>query len=373
MNAIRAMIIWLALAFACFLPASALTSNAPQYRVWEIFSTGYDAAGTPVPTGYGPEPGAAVTPLDGVHDLSTLLAWRGKYIDGTGFYYLGNRYYNPSSGTFLSPDPLGHAASMDLYSAFNGDPVNYYDPDGALGKNNLEEKAGQAVGVSNFAVDTIEGIPGLLNHSNPFIALYEGLQQGRAYFQNPAAYSDQHRQEVQAAYQSVFNEIRQDAQTPYGRGKIQGYGGTLVASLLFGGGEVRFGTGVEQVSAQIALRERVGANITESLAAEGAEGIMASREGLIEVSQHLSTFGTDEANAAMYSRLTSAFESGQPLTGVDATFYQHELIESGLMDAGMGAREAHLSTLEIQGIPYQKGYESLLYSPEAMKFFNPGY
>jgi hypothetical protein len=48
---------------------------------------------------------------------------------------MGARYYDPQAGHFLSPDPLGHAASPDLYSAFNGDPVNNFDPDGRLGKN----------------------------------------------------------------------------------------------------------------------------------------------------------------------------------------------------------------------------------------------
>ncbi len=43
------------------------------------------------------------------------------------------------------------------------------------------------------------------------------------------------------------------------------------------------------------------------------------------------------------------------------------------MDAGMAEREAHLATLQIQGIDYTKGYESQLYSPEALKIFNPGY
>lgn len=44
-------------------------------------------------------------------------------------------YYDPTSGRFLSPDPLGHEASMDLYSYANGDPINECDPDGRFGKN----------------------------------------------------------------------------------------------------------------------------------------------------------------------------------------------------------------------------------------------
>jgi RHS repeat-associated protein len=81
-------------------------------------------------SGYGPQPGTTATPLDGTHDLSALLNWHGKYVDGTGYFYLGTRYYDPSSGTFLSADPLGHAASMDLYSYCGGDPINNYDPNG---------------------------------------------------------------------------------------------------------------------------------------------------------------------------------------------------------------------------------------------------
>ncbi len=73
------------------------------------------------------------------------------------------------------------------------------------------------------------------------------------------------------------------------------------------------------------------------------------------------TFGADPANAAMYSRLTTAFENGKALTGADAAFYQPELLESSLMDASMEARAAHLETLARQGIPYAPGYEAQLY------------
>jgi RHS repeat-associated protein len=58
--------------------------------------------------------------------------WRGKRIELTGLYWNGARYYDQISGRFISPDPAGHAGSMDLYSYANGDPVNNVDPDGRL-------------------------------------------------------------------------------------------------------------------------------------------------------------------------------------------------------------------------------------------------
>jgi len=48
---------------------------------------------------------------------------------------MGARYYNATEGRFISPDPFGHAASMDLYSFANGDPVNFVDPTGRGAQN----------------------------------------------------------------------------------------------------------------------------------------------------------------------------------------------------------------------------------------------
>jgi RHS repeat-associated protein len=66
--------------------------------------------------------------------LVTATGWRGRRVDETGLIWMGARYYDPVAGRFHSADPLGHSASQDLYSAFNGDPVNFYDPDGRFGK-----------------------------------------------------------------------------------------------------------------------------------------------------------------------------------------------------------------------------------------------
>jgi len=79
---------------------------------------------------YGPLPGIQAQTLTDVTQVAAATAWRSRRIDPTGFYWLGARYYEPTSGRFLSVDPLGHAASPSLYDFAGGDPVNSFDPDG---------------------------------------------------------------------------------------------------------------------------------------------------------------------------------------------------------------------------------------------------
>jgi RHS repeat-associated protein len=61
--------------------------------------------------------------------------YRGEQYDSDlGLYYLRARYYNPTTGRFMSRDPLsGQAkdpASLHKYLYANGDPVNGIDPSG---------------------------------------------------------------------------------------------------------------------------------------------------------------------------------------------------------------------------------------------------
>jgi RHS repeat-associated protein len=65
------------------------------------------------------------------------LRYRDYYHDAaTGFYYLPARYYDPATARFLSPDPAppsaGDPLSLNAYAYCVGDPVNSYDPTGAV-------------------------------------------------------------------------------------------------------------------------------------------------------------------------------------------------------------------------------------------------
>ncbi|MFD5949775.1 RHS repeat-associated core domain-containing protein [Streptomyces collinus] len=69
--------------------------------------------------------------------------YTGAYLDPTGLYKMGHRYYDPTLGRFTQPDPSGQEKNPYLYAG--GDPVNNSDPSGLnlvsnllLGKDLLE-------------------------------------------------------------------------------------------------------------------------------------------------------------------------------------------------------------------------------------------
>jgi RHS repeat-associated protein len=60
--------------------------------------------------------------------------FHGQYFDyDTGLLYLRSRFYDPFSGMFLQPDPLGYEQSVNHYAAFNNNPASVRDPTGLVG------------------------------------------------------------------------------------------------------------------------------------------------------------------------------------------------------------------------------------------------
>src|SRR5437899_1409301 len=70
-------------------------------------------------------------------NLAQSAAWRGRCPDITGYVWLGARYYNPESGSFLSSDPAWNGRDPNYFTFAGGDPINGFDPDGRLAKNGL--------------------------------------------------------------------------------------------------------------------------------------------------------------------------------------------------------------------------------------------
>lgn len=56
-----------------------------------------------------------------------------KYYDWeTGLYYYGFRYYNPSTGRWLSRDPIQEKGGKNLFAFVRNCPIGAYDPDGRI-------------------------------------------------------------------------------------------------------------------------------------------------------------------------------------------------------------------------------------------------
>jgi len=63
-----------------------------------------------------------------------------EYDSLTGDYFYRARYYNPSTGRFLSVDPIGFGGQdSNLYRYVGNNPVNFYDPYGLLKYNTTDE------------------------------------------------------------------------------------------------------------------------------------------------------------------------------------------------------------------------------------------
>ncbi|HYW12862.1 MAG TPA: RHS repeat-associated core domain-containing protein [Longimicrobium sp.] len=58
--------------------------------------------------------------------------------DASGQMYMRNRYYNPQTGQFTQPDPIGLAGGLNSYGFAAGDPVSYSDPYGLCPDKPLE-------------------------------------------------------------------------------------------------------------------------------------------------------------------------------------------------------------------------------------------
>ena len=89
-----------------------------------------DANGVVIGT-YEYDPFGRVTSAD--LDVFNPFRFAGYYLDGTGLYHTGERYYDPSLGRFTQQDPLYDPLDSKLWNRYlyvGNDPVNYTDPAG---------------------------------------------------------------------------------------------------------------------------------------------------------------------------------------------------------------------------------------------------
>ncbi len=81
-----------------------------------------------IATTYAYDPGG--TPTTSGATSSNPYTFTGREDDGTGLLYYRDRYYDPQTGRFISPDPIGQAGGTNLYQYALSSPTTYTDPTG---------------------------------------------------------------------------------------------------------------------------------------------------------------------------------------------------------------------------------------------------
>jgi RHS repeat-associated protein len=64
--------------------------------------------------------------------LASRLMFTGRENDGTWLYQYRARYYDPSTGRFISEDPKGFAAGINFYAYAGNNPLDANDPSGMV-------------------------------------------------------------------------------------------------------------------------------------------------------------------------------------------------------------------------------------------------
>ena len=91
--------------------------------------------------------------------IDNTIFYAGETFDSsTGLYYDRARYYNPQLGRFISQDPMGYAAGMNLYAYCGDNPTDATDPSGMVGV--FFDGAGQVRGDETIMQDLYEEYDG---------------------------------------------------------------------------------------------------------------------------------------------------------------------------------------------------------------------
>ncbi|MFZ5798139.1 MAG: RHS repeat-associated core domain-containing protein, partial [Thermodesulfobacteriota bacterium] len=73
-----------------------------------------------------------------VNTVANYFRFPGQYFDAeTGLHYNWHRYYDPTSGRYLSADPIGLDGGMNLYLYTGANPVNAIDPMGLYSSSDV--------------------------------------------------------------------------------------------------------------------------------------------------------------------------------------------------------------------------------------------
>lgn len=239
-----------------------------------------------------------------------------EYDAETGLQYYRARYYDSSTGRFLSEDPISFAAGPNQYGYVGGNPIRFTDPFGLF---NLQ---GEGTGGS---ISSAPARPGPIvrpgwNMGNPTI---NPVLQGYLDFTGSAASG------MDFGLGDMFGYRENQGVNPHS----DAYKAGKLAPILLG------------------LRR-----------VPGNENVVPCDNGIKQIENYLKGLGNFPYNDAMINRLKAAAAEGRSLTGADRNFYLHELAESSMVSTGTSQEAAHQRALEIYNVD-----PSALYHPDVIR------
>ena len=96
-----------------------------------------------------------------IETVENPFRFPGQYYDReTGLHYNYFRYYNPGTGRYITPDPIGLAGGINLFAYAANNSVNWIDPRG-LSSTSWKGWAGYIIGGAGIAVAGVTGVTGV--------------------------------------------------------------------------------------------------------------------------------------------------------------------------------------------------------------------
>jgi RHS repeat-associated protein len=130
-------------------------------------------------------------------DIEFKLRFPGQYEDAeSGTHYNYYRDYDPETGRYLTPDPIGLAGGTNVYAYANGNPLRYADP---LGLDTADDFVANLEEIYGHAID---------NPDKPTLADFYRQLSDRAVALNTAVNEISNEASAEALYQSLLAQGR---------------------------------------------------------------------------------------------------------------------------------------------------------------------